>query len=106
LPERRAINLNVNKLPSCIIDGEAVCCDDDGRPSFERIRYRQHDAGVFLYAFDLIEFSAVMTSGVSRSMSARPRYDPCWSRRDPACDGTSTSRATETPSSATPASSA
>jgi bifunctional non-homologous end joining protein LigD len=57
LPERRAINLNVNKLrtPSCIIDGEAVCCDDDGRPSFERIRYRQHDAGVFLYAFDLIE---------------------------------------------------
>jgi ATP-dependent DNA ligase len=42
---------------SCIIDGEAVCCDSDGRPSFDRIRYRRHDASVFLYAFDLIELS-------------------------------------------------
>ena len=40
---------------SCIIEGEAVCCDDDGVPSFDRIRYRRHDAPVFLYAFDLIE---------------------------------------------------
>jgi bifunctional non-homologous end joining protein LigD len=38
---------------SCIIDGEAVCCDDDGRPSFDSIRYRRYDASVFLYAFDL-----------------------------------------------------
>src|SRR6266566_1273201 len=29
---------------SCIIDGEAVCCDDHGMPSFDRIRYRRHDA--------------------------------------------------------------
>jgi bifunctional non-homologous end joining protein LigD len=42
---------------SCIIDGEAVCCDDDDRPSFERIRYRRYDASVFLYAFDLIELN-------------------------------------------------
>jgi ATP-dependent DNA ligase len=40
---------------SCIIDGEAVACGDDGIASFDRIRYRQHDASVFLYAFDLIE---------------------------------------------------
>ena len=40
---------------SCIIDGEAVACGDDGIPSFDRIRYRRHDADVFLYAFDLIE---------------------------------------------------
>jgi len=42
---------------SVITDGEAVCCDDSGVPSFDRIRYRRHDANVFLYAFDLIEFN-------------------------------------------------
>jgi bifunctional non-homologous end joining protein LigD len=42
---------------SCIIDGEAVACDDNGLASFERIRYRQHDGNVFLYAFDLIELN-------------------------------------------------
>jgi bifunctional non-homologous end joining protein LigD len=42
---------------SCIIDGEAVACDDDGVPSFDRIRYRHHDESVFLYAFDLIELN-------------------------------------------------
>src|SRR5215813_11561540 len=42
---------------SCIIDGEAVARDDNGLASFERIRYRQHDGDVFLYAFDLIEFN-------------------------------------------------
>jgi bifunctional non-homologous end joining protein LigD len=40
---------------SCIIDAEAVACGEDGRPSFDRIRYRKYDASVFLYAFDLIE---------------------------------------------------
>jgi bifunctional non-homologous end joining protein LigD len=42
---------------SCIIDGEAVACDDNGMPSFDRIRYRRHDASVFLFAFDLIEWN-------------------------------------------------
>jgi ATP-dependent DNA ligase len=40
---------------SCVIDGEAVACRDDGMADFNRIRYRHHDANVFLYAFDLIE---------------------------------------------------
>jgi ATP-dependent DNA ligase len=40
---------------SYIIDGEAVACGGDGIASFDRIRYRRNDAGVFLYAFDLIE---------------------------------------------------
>ncbi|HTD87818.1 MAG TPA: DNA ligase [Candidatus Binatia bacterium] len=40
---------------SCIIDGEAVACGENGVASFERIRYRHSDDCVFLYAFDLIE---------------------------------------------------
>jgi bifunctional non-homologous end joining protein LigD len=30
---------------------------DNGVASFDRIRYRQHDGSVFLYAFDLIELN-------------------------------------------------
>jgi bifunctional non-homologous end joining protein LigD len=42
---------------SCILDGEAVACDDNGVASFERVRYRHHDESIFLYAFDLIELN-------------------------------------------------
>jgi bifunctional non-homologous end joining protein LigD len=42
---------------SCIIDGEAVACNDNGATLFNRVRYRHHDEAVFLYAFDLIELS-------------------------------------------------
>jgi bifunctional non-homologous end joining protein LigD len=42
---------------SCIIDGEAVTCDDNGVASFNLIRYRRHDDSTFLYAFDLIELN-------------------------------------------------
>jgi ATP-dependent DNA ligase len=42
---------------TCIIDGEAGCCGDDGVPSFDRIGNRRHDDLVFLYAFDLIELN-------------------------------------------------
>ena len=45
------------RLRSCIIDGEAVSCGDDGIASFDRIRYRRHDADVFVWAFDLIELN-------------------------------------------------
>jgi bifunctional non-homologous end joining protein LigD len=42
---------------SCIIDGEAVACDDNGVASFNRVSYRRHDESIFLYAFDLIELN-------------------------------------------------
>jgi ATP-dependent DNA ligase len=42
---------------SCIIDGEAVICDDNGVTSFDHIRYRRNIGDVFLYAFDLIELN-------------------------------------------------
>jgi len=52
-----AIAAAVAKLScrSCLIDGEAVACDDNGVPIFDRLRYRRDDRRVFLYAFDLIE---------------------------------------------------
>jgi ATP-dependent DNA ligase len=42
---------------SCIIDGEAVACDDSGVALFNRVRYRYDDQSIFLYAFDLIELN-------------------------------------------------
>jgi bifunctional non-homologous end joining protein LigD len=64
---------------SCTIDGEAVACDDNGVPSFNRIRYRQHDGDVFLYAFDLLELNGddlrrdpfVVRKATLRSMLAK-----------------------------------
>src|SRR6266478_228907 len=43
------------RLRSCLIDGEAVCCDDDGLPVFQKLRQRRDDRHVYLCAFDLIE---------------------------------------------------
>jgi bifunctional non-homologous end joining protein LigD len=40
---------------SCIIDGEAVACDETGIARFERLRHHRVEATVFMYAFDLIE---------------------------------------------------
>jgi ATP-dependent DNA ligase len=51
---RAALSL---KAASCLIDGEAVACDEDGLPVFDRLRYRRDDRRVFLYAFDLIELN-------------------------------------------------
>jgi bifunctional non-homologous end joining protein LigD len=43
------------KVRSCLIDGEAVACGDDGLPAFDRLRSRRADGTVFLFAFDLLE---------------------------------------------------
>jgi bifunctional non-homologous end joining protein LigD len=45
------------RVKSCLIDGEAVCCDDGGLPVFQKLRQRCEDRHVFLYAFDLIELN-------------------------------------------------
>ena len=45
------------KVRSCLIDGEAVACDGDGMPVFDRLRYRRADGAVFMFAFDLIELN-------------------------------------------------
>jgi ATP-dependent DNA ligase len=43
---------------SCIIDGEAVACDDNGVASFDLVRHQRANASTFLYAFDLIELNS------------------------------------------------
>jgi bifunctional non-homologous end joining protein LigD len=47
----------VNKLRvrSCLIDGEAVACDDNGLAVFERLRRERSGRHVSLCAFDLLE---------------------------------------------------
>ena len=42
---------------SCILDGEAVACDDNGVASFDLVRHQRANGSIFLYAFDLIELS-------------------------------------------------
>src|SRR5262245_30595824 len=42
---------------SCIIDGEAVACDDNGVASFDLVRHHRANDRVFQYAFDLIELN-------------------------------------------------
>jgi ATP-dependent DNA ligase len=80
---------------SCIIDGEAVACGDDGIALFDRIRYRHHDADVFLYAFDLIELDgddlrreplnvrkATLASVLARAAARMSSITPvCWALR-------------------------
>jgi bifunctional non-homologous end joining protein LigD len=56
-PSPHFIQSTCLRLHSCIIDGEAVACDDNGVASFNLIRYRRHDDSTFLYAFDLIELN-------------------------------------------------
>jgi bifunctional non-homologous end joining protein LigD len=42
---------------SCIIDREAVACDDNGVASFDLVRHQRANDKIFLYAFDLIELN-------------------------------------------------
>jgi ATP-dependent DNA ligase len=40
---------------SCIINGEAVACDDSGVASFDLVRHHRTNESIFLYAFDRTE---------------------------------------------------
>ena len=37
--------VNKLKVRSCLIDGEAVCCNERGVSSFDKLRHRSHDPG-------------------------------------------------------------
>jgi bifunctional non-homologous end joining protein LigD len=43
------------RVRSCLVDGEAVACDDNGVAVFAKLRQRRNDRDVLLYAFDLLE---------------------------------------------------
>jgi ATP-dependent DNA ligase len=49
--------VNRLKVHSCLIDGEAVACDENGLAVFERLRRKHEGCHVFLYAFDLLELN-------------------------------------------------
>jgi bifunctional non-homologous end joining protein LigD len=50
----------VTVLPvrSCLLDGEAVVCDENGLAIFDLIRGYRHAAAAVLFAFDLLELDA------------------------------------------------
>src|SRR5512133_3457273 len=49
--------VNALKARSCLIDGEAVACNDNGLSVFELLREKPAGRHVFLYAFDLLELN-------------------------------------------------
>src|SRR5215469_9630538 len=66
------IAMAVSKLPvrSCLIDGEAIVCDEDGVAVFDLIRRHGALASAVLCAFDLLELTSGIRAG-SQSRSAR-----------------------------------
>jgi hypothetical protein len=61
---------------SCLIDGEVVCCDEQG--------HRRNEPQAFLYAFDLLGLKG-RTFGGSRLRDARPHWPASCGRAARAC---------------------
>jgi ATP-dependent DNA ligase len=49
--------VNHLKVRSCLIDREAVCCDERGLAIFQKLRQRREEHRAFLYAFDLLKLN-------------------------------------------------
>jgi len=49
--------VNMLKVRSCLIDGEAVACDENGLAVFDLLRREPTGEHVFLFAFDLLELN-------------------------------------------------
>src|SRR5262245_7160921 len=47
--------VNQLRVRTCLIDGEAVCCNEHGLPFFAKLRHRSNDQSIILIAFDLLE---------------------------------------------------
>jgi hypothetical protein len=62
--------VNHLSLRSCLIDGEVVCCDENGVAAFQLLCHRRNEPAAFLYAFDLLE--------LHRDEGCRPVQGPCF----------------------------
>ena len=91
------------KVRSCLIDGEAVACEENGLAVFERLRRKPSGKHVFLYAFDLLELDGQNLRRDPLEVR-KATLASMWPRSDPASGSTSISRATAQPSSPMPAS--
>ena len=58
---------------SCIIDGEAVACDDNGMASFDLIRHHRHNDRVFRLRFRPDRVERRRPAAARRHASASPR---------------------------------
>jgi bifunctional non-homologous end joining protein LigD len=70
---------------SCVIDGEAVACRDDGVASFDRLRYRRDDANVFLVEHDMRRRAHGTPDGLNNCLTIESTYrsaDQCGERED------------------------
>ena len=47
--------MNHREVRSCLIDGEAVCCDVKGGAAFQLLRLRRNEPRAFLYVFYKLE---------------------------------------------------
>jgi ATP-dependent DNA ligase len=64
---------------SCIIDGEAVACDDKGIASFGLVRHHKANERIFLYAFQGIVSKR-------KNSACRSGRSPDWLKmKNPAC---------------------
>jgi len=67
------------------IDGEAVVCDESGMAMFDHLRYRRHDANVFLYAFDLLSLNGHDLRGNQSRTASVVQAHPASARRHSLC---------------------
>ena len=55
--------VNLLKVRSCLIDGEVVCCNDEGVAEFQQLRQKRQHLHALLIAFDLLELNGTDLRG-------------------------------------------
>jgi bifunctional non-homologous end joining protein LigD len=94
--------VNMLKVRSCLIDGEVVCCNDEGLADFQLLRQRKQGQHALLIVFDLLELDG---QDLRREplRFAKPRWLAFSADAGQACSSTSTYRTPARLSFGTPA---